>query len=233
MHDSTDEHLLKRILEDNDQLAHANRHSFEHAGAFAVNFMSAPGAGKTTLISKLANELRSERSIGVIEGDMVGDIDAQRLRDAGINAVQISTGRSCHLDAKMISRLIDSNKSPAGDLIIIENVGNLVCPAEFPLGEHLRIVLLSVTEGDDKPLKYPVIFRNCDAVVITKMDLAELVDFDFARLHKAISSLNSKAELFKVSAKSGEGIEGFCSWLNDKCAMSLKAAEATAHSHSH
>lgn len=213
MHDSANEHLFERILDDNDQLAHANQHSFERAGSFAINFMSAPGAGKTTLIKEIAKRLGKHQKICVIEGDMVGDEDAQRLREVGIDAIQITTGRSCHLDAKMISRLLNSDQPPNGNLIIIENVGNLVCPAEFPLGEHLRVVLLSITEGDDKPLKYPVIFRNCDAVVLTKMDLIEYVDFNFDRSKKAISSLNAKAQIFQVSSKTGLGLDEFCSWL--------------------
>lgn len=229
MHDSTDEHLLERILEDNDQLAHANQHSFERTGSFVINFMSAPGAGKTTLITEIAKELKRSQKICVIEGDMVGDLDAQRLIQAGVQAVQITTGRSCHLDARMISRLLNSERSPSGDLIIIENVGNLVCPAEFPLGEHLRVVLLSTTEGDDKPLKYPVIFRNCDAVVLTKMDLQDYVDFDFERLRKAISSLNPTAQIFQVSSKTGQGIKEFCKWLEHKRSAKLEHL----HEHSH
>lgn len=216
MHDSGNEHLFERILDDNDQLAHANQHAFERAGSFAINFMSAPGAGKTTLIKEIAKRLGKHHKICVIEGDMVGDEDAQRLREVGIDAIQITTGRSCHLDAKMISRLLNSDRPPTGNLIIIENVGNLVCPAEFPLGEHLRVVLLSVTEGDDKPLKYPVIFRNCDAVVLTKMDLIEYVDFNFERLNKAISSLNPEAQIFQLSSKTGLGLDEFGYWLEQK-----------------
>ncbi len=214
MHDSSNEHTLARVLEDNDQLAEENRLHFLEMGAYVVNFMSAPGAGKTTLILKVAQSLSRKLSVSVIEGDMVGELDAKRLRDAGISAFQISTGRSCHLDAAMIARLLHTEPHPAGRLIIIENVGNLVCPAEFPLGENLRVVLLSVTEGDDKPIKYPVIFRNCDAVVLTKIDLLEHVDFSFENTRKAISALNPAAQIFQVSAKSGEGLDDLLNWLD-------------------
>ncbi len=217
MHDTTDKHLFERVLEDNDRLAHDNRHHFDDMNAFAVNFMSAPGAGKTTLILEMAKKLRGDNfDVSVVEGDMVGELDAKRLRDAGISAFQISTGRSCHLDAAMIARLLHSDPHPEGQVIIIENVGNLVCPAEFPLGEHLRIVLLSVTEGDDKPIKYPVIFRNCDAVVVTKMDLIEHVDFDLENVSKAVRGLNPKAEMFSLSVKNGDGLDKFKTWLESK-----------------
>jgi hydrogenase nickel incorporation protein HypB len=221
--------MLERVLEDNDQLAHENQHHFEDHGAYALNFMSAPGAGKTTLILELAKYLSKNHSLSVVEGDMVGDLDAERLRKAGVTAFQISTGRSCHLDARMIARLLHAEEHPHGDIIIIENVGNLVCPAEFPLGEHLRIVLLSVTEGDDKPLKYPVIFRNCDAVVFTKVDLLQFVDFDIEKVSKSISNLNSSTQLFQLSSKTGEGVQTLSDWIERKCAHS----KTVAHSHSH
>lgn len=213
MHFKSDEHTLGNILEDNDHLAEENREHFDEMGAFAINFMSAPGAGKTTLIVELAKTLEQKSSVSVIEGDMVGDIDAQRMRTAGIPAFQISTGRSCHLDAAMIARLLHATPHPDSELILIENVGNLVCPAEFPLGEHLRVVLLSITEGDDKPMKYPVIFRNCDAVVLTKIDLLDRVEFNVQNVKNAIGGLNPNAKLFQVSSKSGEGIDELVTWL--------------------
>jgi len=220
---------MERVLHDNDELAHENRHHFDDTGSFAVNFMSAPGAGKTTLILKLSKRLASEFKLSVIEGDMVGDIDAQRLRDEGVSAYQISTGRSCHLDAAMIARLLHSEKPPEGDIIIIENVGNLVCPAEFPLGEHLRIVLLSITEGDDKPIKYPVIFKNCDAVVISKSDLSQFVDFDFKKVEQTVQALNPAAKLFQLSSKNDEGIDLFTAWLTNL----VKNARLHPISHQH
>lgn len=217
MHDVTDEHVLERLLEDNEQLAAHNREHFEEIGAYVVNFMSAPGAGKTTLIIELAKKLQQKLKLSVIEGDMVGELDAERMRTNGISAFQISTGRSCHLDAAMIARLLHATPHPDGQLIIIENVGNLVCPAEFPLGENLRVVLLSVTEGDDKPIKYPVIFRNCDAVVLTKSDLLAHVDFSFDKVLKAVSSLNPNAKIFQVSSKNGDGLDELIAWLEKSC----------------
>lgn len=213
MHDISDIHMFERVLEDNDQLAKENRQHFNDMGAYVVNFMSAPGAGKTTLILELAKRMQKSLKISVIEGDMVGDLDTARLRAAGVSAFQISTGRSCHLDAGMIARLLHSTPHPEGQMIIIENVGNLVCPAEFPLGEHLRIVLLSVTEGDDKPIKYPVIFHKCDAVVLTKTDLVDHVNFDLEAVSRAVRHLNPTAELFKISVKNGEGVDNFIKWL--------------------
>ncbi|MDZ4836944.1 MAG: hydrogenase nickel incorporation protein HypB [Candidatus Melainabacteria bacterium] len=224
MHDTTDQHLFERVLQDNDQLADENRHHFDDMGAYVVNFMSAPGAGKTTLILELAKRLKDKLSVSVIEGDMVGDLDAERLRTAGVSAFQISTGRSCHLDAAMIARLLHATPHPEGQMIIIENVGNLVCPAEFPLGEHLRIVLLSVTEGDDKPIKYPVIFHNCDAVVLTKTDLIDHVDFNFETVEKTVKALNPKVELFKVSTKNGDGLDEFLAWLEARHSITLTAS---------
>lgn len=223
MHDTSDQHIFERVLEDNDHLAKENREHFDEMGAFVVNFMSAPGAGKTTLIIELARRLKDRSSVSVIEGDMVGDLDAKRLESAGVSAFQISTGRSCHLDAAMIARLLHSTPHPHSEIIIIENVGNLVCPAEFPLGEHLRVVLLSVTEGDDKPLKYPVIFHDCDAVVFTKTDLIEHVDFDFETVSKTIKALNPRAVMFQASVKNGEGLNDLLDWLESSCSKIQKA----------
>lgn len=224
MHDTSDTHMFERVLEDNDQLAEENRHHFDDMGAYVVNFMSAPGAGKTTLILELAKRMQNQLKLSVIEGDMVGDLDAERLRAEGVSAFQISTGRSCHLDAGMIARLLHTTPHPDGQMIIIENVGNLVCPAEFPLGEHLRIVLLSVTEGDDKPIKYPVIFHKCDAVVVTKTDLVDHVDFNLEKVTKTVRALNPKAEVFELSVKNGTGLDNFIAWLETSRLKTLTAS---------
>ena len=224
MHESANEHILERLLEDNQELAAHNREHFDESGTFVVNFMSAPGAGKTTLIAATAKAaFRDGVSLCVIEGDMVGELDCERLRSADVPAFQISTGRSCHLDARMVAQVLHDQKLPESDLLFIENVGNLVCPAEFPLGEHLRIVLLSVTEGDDKPFKYPVIFRNCDAVVFTKCDLLPFVDFSIERAAKFVDAVNPDASVFTVSARSGEGLLEWVDWLTSK----LEAAAST------
>lgn len=214
MHETGDPHLVEKILQNNEDLAAHNREHFDELGLTAVNFMSAPGAGKTTLIASVLHFLSAAFSVRVIEGDMVGSLDADRLRKLGVQVEQISTGRSCHLDAQMVARVLhDSPFFENCQFLIIENVGNLVCPAEFPLGEHKRVVLLSVTEGDDKPLKYPVIFRNCDAVVFTKCDLLPHVSFSIDQAEHAILGIQPQAEIFRVSAKTGEGIEEFAAYL--------------------
>jgi hydrogenase nickel incorporation protein HypB len=218
MHESVDEHLLERLLQSNEELAEHNRQHFEELGTFVLNFMSAPGAGKTMLIAATANALAERFRICVIEGDMVGELDCERLRQLNIPAFQISTGRSCHLDARMIAQLLHERQLPDCQLLFIENVGNLVCPAEFPLGEHLRIVLLSVTEGDDKPFKYPVIFRRCDAVIFTKCDLLGHVDFSIDRASRFVEGVNPDACVFPVSVVSGQGLSAFIDWLSKKIA---------------
>jgi hydrogenase nickel incorporation protein HypB len=218
MHESVDEHLLERLLQSNEELAEHNREHFEESGTFVLNFMSAPGAGKTMLIAATAHALADRFRICVIEGDMVGELDCERLRQLNIPAFQISTGRSCHLDARMVAQLLHERQLPDCQLVFIENVGNLVCPAEFPLGEHLRIVLLSVTEGDDKPFKYPVIFRRCDAVIFTKCDLLPHVDFSIERASRFVEGVNPDAAVFQVSAVSGQGLSAWVDWLSKKIA---------------
>jgi hydrogenase nickel incorporation protein HypB len=213
MHESADEHALERILGNNEELANHNREHFDKMGSLVINLMSAPGAGKTSLLERSLSVLSKHHSCSVIEGDMVGDLDAQRLRATGVEVFQISTGRACHLDAQMVARLLHDKRPGRVDYLFIENVGNLVCPAEFPLGEHLRVVLLSITEGDDKPLKYPVIFRNCDAVVFTKCDLIPHVNFDLAAANRHVKNLNPNVRSFALSVKTGQGFEDWIDWL--------------------
>ncbi len=219
MHGSPDEHILERLLEDNAQLADHNREHFDAHGVTAFNFMSAPGAGKTLLLAATINALRDDYGCLVIEGDMVGELDADRLRELDIPAVQIGTGRSCHLDARMVARVLHEQPLAGTDLVFIENVGNLVCPAEFPLGEHLRVVALSVTEGDDKPFKYPVIFHRCDAVVFTKCDLLPYVDFQSERARRFISAVNPEARVFELSALSGQGLSEWTGWIRERAGL--------------
>lgn len=213
MHESLDEHLLEHILAGNEELAHHNRRHFDLLHIRVFNLMSAPGAGKTSLLKATLEKMPAALVSRVIEGDMVGELDAERLRCLGTKVYQICTGRSCHLDAQMIAKLLHTESFDGTDYLFIENVGNLVCPAEFPLGEHKRIVLLSVTEGDDKPVKYPVIFRNCDAVVFTKADLLPYVDFDLKKAQDNVRALNSNAELFVVSTVSGQGLACWLKWV--------------------
>lgn len=214
MHLKAELDTVKRIMEDNDSLASENQKYFNEQGIVAFNFMSAPGAGKTTLITETILELKTKYTSSVLVGDMVSDIDAQRFQSKNITADQISTGRSCHLDASMIASKIDGSKIGKTNVLFIENVGNLVCPAEFQLGEHRRIVLLSVTEGDDKPIKYPVIFQTCNAVVLTKCDLLDYVNFDTQKVAKSIEAINPGVALMSVSCKTGAGIAGWTQWLS-------------------
>jgi len=235
MHGQTTEHILERLLEDNEQLAAHNREHFDESGMMALNFMSAPGAGKTALIAATINSLKADYRFTVIEGDMVGELDVERLRSLEIPAFQISTGRSCHLDAQMVAQLLHRQQLPESDFLFIENVGNLVCPADFPLGEHLRVVLLSVTEGDDKPFKYPVIFHRCDAVIFTKCDLLPHVDFNIERAKRFIEDLNGRAKIFEVSVSSGQGLDAWMSWLmqnlSSKRSQLIEKEDARHHVH--
>ncbi|MGQ9503904.1 MAG: hydrogenase nickel incorporation protein HypB [Thermogutta sp.] len=203
----------KKILKANDQLAAENREHFRAAGVFVVNIMGSPGGGKTSLIESLYPRLPIKRGLSVIEGDLAGTVDADRLAARGIPAVQIATEGICHLDANMISvarRELDLEKC---DWLFIENVGNLVCPAGFDLGENARLVLLSVPEGDDKVVKYPTVFQSSNAVVISKIDLLPHFDFRVERVKEDLRKLNREAPVFPVSAKTGEGIEEVAAWL--------------------
>ncbi len=226
MHDSSDEHMLERILAGNDDLAEHNREHFDELNLTAVNIMSAPGAGKTSLLECTVATLAPKHNIFVLEGDMVGNLDAERLRRVGASVFQICTGRSCHLDAQMVARFLHTEPLAGVELLLIENVGNLVCPADFKLGEHKRVVLLSVTEGDDKPIKYPVIFRSCDAVVFTKCDLLPYVDFDIERAIDNIRVLNAGVETFVVSSRDKTGLTEWNSWLSQKVGAKVASLES-------
>ncbi len=216
MHELVSEHMLENILANNEELANHNQEHLDELNAWTVNLMSAPGAGKTRLLETTLLAIRDQYQCTVIEGDMVGELDKQRLSKTGVQVFQIGTGRSCHLDAQMIARLLHTEKIEKSDILFIENVGNLVCPAEFPLGEHTRIVLLSVAEGDDKPIKYPVIFRNCDAVILTKTDLLPYVDFEIANAKSNIEALNANINIFAVSSVTNEGMDDWITWLKDQ-----------------
>jgi len=201
------------IFAANDRMAERNRGFFKALGLFTLNVVSSPGSGKTALLQKTIERLQPATRVGVIVGDLETDNDARRLRTTGAPVVQISTGTLCHLDAEMIARAVGQLDAKALDVLIIENVGNLVCPAEFDLGEDLRVALLSVTEGEDKPLKYPPMFRNAHVVVITKIDLAPHVDFDRAAALENIRRVSPLAAIFEVSSRSGAGIDAWCDYL--------------------
>lgn len=208
--------VVRNILEAQEKIAKANRDLFEKHGVFVVNIMSSPGAGKTSLLERTIEALKGSYRIAVIEGDIQSQEDALRIKRLGVDAVQINTGGACHLDANMIQSALERISLDACDLLIIENVGNLVCPAEFELGEHEKAMILSVTEGDDKPLKYPLMFQKSSVLLINKIDLLPYVDCDVERIRKTVKELNPRIEIFEISCKTGEGIDRWINWLRSK-----------------
>lgn len=206
--------LKKTILEDNDADAEVLRCSLKDRELFYMNVMSSPGAGKTTTITRIIDNLKDRYAIGVMEADIDSDVDAIKIEEAtGVKAIQLHTGGMCHLDAMMSRQGMEELDVEDLDLVILENVGNLVCPAEFDTGANLDVVILSVPEGDDKPLKYPLVFEKCSAVIINKIDALPAFDFDVDKVKANILMRNPDANIFFVSAKSGEGIDKFCDWL--------------------
>jgi hydrogenase nickel incorporation protein HypB len=215
------------ILAENDRLAARNRTFFFDREVFALNLMSGPGAGKTTLLMRTIADLRGAFPIGVIEGDQETDLDAKRIRSTGIRAAQINTGNGCHLDARMIGEVLPALALTQGSVVFIENVGNLVCPAAFDLGEAARIVLLSVTEGHDKPLKYANIFAGAELMLVTKSDLLPFVPFDLARCKAYARRVNSNIEILEVSANTGEGLNLWYDWIAQRRASAKKVRRNT------
>lgn len=205
--------VVTNILEANDRIAEENRKLFDREKVYVLNVMSGPGAGKTTLIVKTIQELKGKLNIGVIEGDIAGTDDAERIEALGVPVVQINTGGACHLDANMIYEVVNELPLKDLDILIIENVGNLVCPAEFQVGENMKVMLLSIAEGDDKPLKYPLMFQESSALVLNKIDLAPYTNADIAKIKKDSLSLNPKLKVFEVSCKTGDGISEWTGWL--------------------
>jgi hydrogenase nickel incorporation protein HypB len=212
-----------RILEMNDRQAQKNREHFDRHGVLAVNLMSSPGSGKTSLLEKTAELAGEDLKIGVIEGDLETSRDADRLRSKGIPAFQITTGQTCHLDARMVHEAVHHLPLDALDVVFIENVGNLVCPASYDVGAHLNVVLLSVTEGDDKPEKYPLAFRSADLMVITKVDLLPYVDFDPDRAVNLARSLNPSLHVIKLSSRTGEGLDLWIDYLKSRLKAGLSS----------
>jgi hydrogenase nickel incorporation protein HypB len=206
--------VVTRILEANERLAEENRKRFKEAGVYVVNLMGAPGAGKTTLLERTIQGLKDRIKIGVIEGDIAGTDDAERINSTGVPVVQINTGGACHLDANMISEVLPELPLRDLDMLIIENVGNLVCPAEFKVGEDMKAMVLSITEGHDKPLKYPLMFQESSALVLNKVDLLPFLDVDIQKIKKDAISLNPAIKIFEVSCKTGEGLERWIAWLS-------------------
>jgi hydrogenase nickel incorporation protein HypB len=211
--------VLQNLLKKNDDQAEHNRAHFDARGILAVNLMSSPGSGKTALLEATIAQLKNEFGIAVIEGDLETENDAERIRAQGVPAHQIVTGTACHLDAHLVHDALHHMNLEGLDILFIENVGNLVCPASFDLGQHVNVTLLSVTEGDDKPAKYPVMFRAADAMLVTKTDLlAVLDDFDPARAASHLRNLASEAPVMQLSARKGQGMEAWFQWLREQLA---------------
>ncbi|MPM57550.1 Hydrogenase maturation factor HypB [bioreactor metagenome] len=213
--------ILEDIYAENDRLAAANRTALDAAGVRAVNLMSSPGAGKTTLLARTLAALQGRLRVGVIEGDIETPLDAERLGGYGARISLLNTGDGfggeCHLDAPMVATALRGLDLTALDLVIIENVGNLVCPAEFDVGEHRKAMVFSITEGEDKPLKYPVMFRAVEAVVLNKMDLAPYLDFDKELFLRNLAAVNPTASVIETSARTGEGVEQWIDWVTQGC----------------
>ncbi len=205
--------VVTNILEANERLAAENRDIFREAGVYVINLMSGPGAGKTSVLERTIKEITGGLRIGVIEGDIAGTEDAQRIETLGIPVVQINTGGACHLDANMIREVMNELPLRDIDLLFIENVGNLVCPAEFKVGEDIKVMLLSIAEGHDKPLKYPLMFRESTALLLNKIDLLPYTNADPEKMRKDSLSLNPKLKIFDVSCRTGEGIGDWVNWL--------------------
>jgi hydrogenase nickel incorporation protein HypB len=205
--------VRKNVLKHNDELARALRRRFAESGVFVVSLVSSPGAGKTALLERLLSILSERARVAALVGDLATENDAARLARSGAPVRQITTGTVCHLEAQMVERALEGWELKDLDLLFIENVGNLVCPASYDLGENLRMVLLSVTEGEDKPLKYPTIFNTADAVVLTKMDLAAAVEFDGEAVRRNIEAVREGIRVFELSAKSGAGMAELADFL--------------------
>jgi hydrogenase nickel incorporation protein HypB len=208
--------VVEQILSANDQLAAANRARLDAAAVFAINFMASPGAGKTSLIMRTVGALKEELRIGAVDGDIATTLDADRIAALGVPTVQINTGGTCHLDAPMLQSALPQLPLDELDLLIIENVGNLVCPASFKLGVHRDVLIASVPEGDDKPYKYPVMYRGVDVLVLNKMDVLGAFEFDVGYFRRGVEALNPGLTFFPISCKTGEGIDAWLAWLRNE-----------------
>jgi hydrogenase nickel incorporation protein HypB len=209
--------VVEDILSANEQIALTNRRLFDEKGVFVLNIMAAPGAGKTSLIERTIEALRDRLRIGVIDGDVASTIDADRIARLGIPAVQINTGGACHLDANMVAAALPRLPLDGIDLLLIENVGNLICPTGFALGEYLKVMIASTPEGDDKPYKYPGMFSAVDVLLLNKVDLLPLLEFDLDYFRRGVEALNPDVTFFPVSCKTGEGVSEWTRWLAERC----------------
>jgi hydrogenase nickel incorporation protein HypB len=217
--------IKEEVLSANKDIAQQNQVLLNKHRILLLNVMASPGAGKTSLILATINGVKNKIRIGVIEGDIASTVDADKINAQNIPVIQINTAGGCHLEANMIAKALDSLPLQDIDVVFIENVGNLVCPAEFALGEHKRVILLSVPEGDDKPIKYPLMFTDADVVLITKSDVMPYFDFNIKAFTKSVDDLNPKARILKVSCKTGEGMEAWLSWLEGEVKR-VKTAKA-------
>ncbi|HEY8891281.1 MAG TPA: hydrogenase nickel incorporation protein HypB [Clostridium sp.] len=208
--------VVTNILQTNDEITAKNKKLLDEKGIYVINLMSSPGSGKTSLLERIIAKLKNDINIAVIEGDIYTTKDAQRIEAQGVPVIQINTGGACHLDAEMIKGALNSLTLDKVDLLVIENVGNLVCPAEFEIGEDIKISVLSTTEGNDKPLKYPLMFEKSGAIILNKLDLIEFTDFDKKEFYRDIKSLNANADTFETSCVKNQGIDEICSWLMSK-----------------
>jgi len=208
--------VVERILKVNDTVARTNRSRFDAAGVLAVNFIGSPGAGKTSVLERTVTGLRGRVSLACIEGDPYTTRDAERIAALECPVVQINTQGGCHLDAALVSQALDQVDLAAADLLLIENVGNLLCPSQYDLGEHLTVVVLSVTEGADKPEKYPAAFQRAHAVIINKVDALALTDVDLGAVEATIRRFNPQAAIFPLSARTGEGVDAWLRWLEER-----------------
>ncbi|MBW2028549.1 MAG: hydrogenase nickel incorporation protein HypB [Deltaproteobacteria bacterium] len=213
--------VVRDILEANERIARQNKDLFDGSGTLVINLMSSPGAGKTTLLERTIDALKDELKMGVIEGDIQSSEDAERIAKKGIPVVQINTGGACHLDGNMIRDTLKEFDLEGLELLIVENVGNLVCPAEFKLGEDCKVMILSVTEGDDKPSKYPLMFRESEVLLVNKVDLLPYVDTSLERITRESLKINPALSIFELSCKTGQGMESWYQWLREKTRAKL------------
>ena len=211
------------ILGKNNQYAAQNRARFAQQSMFVLNLVSSPGSGKTTLLTETINHIKSRHTVGVIEGDQQTANDADRIRETGVQAVQINTGKGCHLDAHMVGHAMENFSDLTGGVLFIENVGNLVCPASFDLGEAAKVSILSVTEGEDKPLKYPDMFHASELMILNKTDLLPYLDFDVERCIEYAKHVNPDIKIIQLSAKSGEGMDQWIDWIRQKRASIIES----------
>ena len=208
--------VVEKILSANDRMAERNQNTLDQADVFAINIMASPGAGKTSVILKTLETLQGRLRLGVVEGDLASSIDAEKAAAAGLPAVQINTGGECHLDAAMLSDALPALPLSEIDLLLVENVGNLVCPANFQIGTHLNVLIASIPEGDDKPYKYPGMYRDVQALIINKIDLLPYVPFNMEYFRRGVEVLNPGLVTFAVSAKTGEGMAAWTDWLVER-----------------